>query len=75
MTVILHAHLRERLPAEARGRTQIDLSEGTTVREVKSRLGLPEAVAWAINDILDEDPDRILQEGDTIRFFQAIHGG
>jgi sulfur carrier protein ThiS len=73
--VILHSILREKLPVEARGRAVLDLAEGSRVRDVLDRLGLAATVVWAVNEQMDRDPERLLVDGDTLRFLRPGAGG
>lgn len=75
ITIILHSILREKLPAEARGRAVLDLEEGSRVRDILERLDLAPTVVWAVNEQMDRDPDRLLQDGDTLRFLRPGAGG
>jgi len=73
--VILHAHLREKLPPESGGRCEMTLPEGSRVADVIARLDLPGASACAVNGQIERDPQRLLQEGDEVRFFRPGAGG
>jgi hypothetical protein len=73
--IILHSFLREKLPASARGRAVLELEAGACVRDVIARLDLPPGVVWALNERLERDPERLLQEGDTLRFMRPGAGG
>ena len=73
--MILHSFLREKLPPEMRGRTVLELPESARVEDVIARLDLPEHVLWAVNDKLERDRQRVLQDGDELRFFRPSSGG
>jgi sulfur carrier protein ThiS len=73
--VILHSVLRQKLPPETRGRTELDLPDGITVADFLAQLGIPPDVNWSINGQLKRDLDQVLQSGDEIRVFQQIAGG
>lgn len=75
VTVILHSILREKLPAEARGRAVFELAEGSRVRDILERLELAPTVVWAVNEQMDRDSDRLLVDGDTLRFLRPGAGG
>jgi hypothetical protein len=75
VTILLHSILREKLPPEARGRTVLELAEGACVKDVIARLDLPEHAAFAINEQLERDPERVLHDGDSLRFFRVGAGG
>jgi sulfur carrier protein ThiS len=73
--VVLHSYLREKLPAEARGEVDLEMPEGSTVADVMAKLGLPEQVVCAINRQLERNRQKLLQEGDEVRFFRPGAGG
>lgn len=73
--VILHSVLREKLPPEAGGKAELEFPEGSTLRDVIQRLDLPPNSAAAVNEQLDRDHNRVLQEGDVVRFFRPSGGG
>lgn len=75
VNVILHSILREKLPAEARGRAALEFPEGALVRDVFARLDLPAGALWAVNEQVDKNLDRPLADGDTLRFFRPGAGG
>lgn len=73
--VILYSYLRERLPAEANGRAELELPEGSPVAAVFEQLSLPRQVAWAINGVAQRDFDLVLHDGDEVRVFRQGAGG
>lgn len=73
--VILHAILREKLPPEAHGRANIEISDGSTVRDVITKLGLPDGCQCAVNEQIEKNMNRRIQDGDVLRFFRASSGG
>ena len=73
--VILHSYLREKLPAETRGRTVLDLPDGASAGDLFRLLDLPETAAWAVNGDLNRDLSLILHENDEVRVFRAGAGG
>lgn len=73
--VILYSYLREKLPPETNGRTELDLPEGSPAAAVFERLGLPRQVAWAVNGVAQRDFEFILREGDEVRVFRQGAGG
>jgi molybdopterin converting factor small subunit len=75
VNVILHSILREKLPVEARGRATLAFQDGARVRDVMARLELPANLVWAVNERIDRDPDRLLADGDTLRFMRPGAGG
>lgn len=73
--VILYSYLRERLPAEANGRVELDLPEGSPAAAVFERLDLPRQIAWAVNGVAQRDFDFVLHDGDEVRIFRQGAGG
>lgn len=75
ITVILHSILREKLPAKARGMAVLEFEDGAQVKDVFTRLDLPESVVWAINEQMERDKEHLLHDGDTLRFLRPGAGG
>ena len=75
VNVILHSILREKLPAEARGKALLDLPEGARLRDVVTRLDLPSNTVCAVNEQMERNPDRLLADGDVLRFMRPGAGG
>ncbi|NMB68399.1 MAG: hypothetical protein GYA20_06525 [Chloroflexi bacterium] len=73
--VILYSYLRERLPAEANGRVEMELPDGSPVAAVFERLDLPRQVAWAVNGTAQRDFGLVLRDGDEVRVFRQGAGG
>ena len=75
ITVVLHGILREKLPPETKGRDELTFPEGSTVQDVKARLDIGSGVIMTINDEIEQDRNRILHEGDWVRFLRPSKGG
>ena len=73
--VTLHSYLREKLPPEAKGQAFLEFPSGVTIREVIAHLDLPAHVLCAVNDKIEYDKERALNEGDSLRFFRPGAGG
>lgn len=73
--VVLYALLREKLPPAARGRADLELPEGSTIQDVIAKLDLPVGSVCAVNEQIERDTSRRLQDGDELRFFRASSGG
>ena len=73
--VILYSYLRELLPADAKGRAELELPDGSPAAAVFERLNLPRQVAWAINGVAQRDFDFVLHDGDEVRVFRQGAGG
>ena len=75
--VKLIANYREHLPPEAKnGGVELDVPDGTTVREAISRFPVPidETSVIVVNG-LTVDLDTRLKAGDIVSAFSAIAGG
>jgi len=75
--VKLIANYREHLPPEAQnGVVDLDLPDGTTVREALSRFPIPldDSSVIVLNG-LTVDLDTPLTQGDVVSAFSAIAGG
>ena len=75
VSVVLHSYLREKLPAEAKGQTVLKLEEGARIGDVIERLDLPAMVVFAVNNQIEREKERVLKDGDLLRFFRAGAGG
>lgn len=55
----------------------VELAEGTTVRNVMDKLGLPDAlsVLALVNGLHCTDKETILKNGDTLFFYPLMAGG
>jgi len=73
--VILYSYLRELLPADTKGRAELELPDGSPVAAVFERLSLPQQVAWAVNGTAQRDFDLVLHDGDEVRVFRQGAGG
>ena len=72
--VVFHGHLRQFVPGGVR-ELEVDAA-GVTARALLERLGVPaeEAAAFVVNEE-QEEPDRILRDGETLELIPAISGG
>ena len=71
----LHGILRDRLPAEKKGRTGLDLPEKSTVQAVIDHFDLNGALSIAVNDEIELHPDHPLTDGDCVELFRVAGGG
>jgi len=71
----LHGGLRDKIPAEAKGRTTLSLPEGTTVTAVLEQLLLRRRIEVAVNEEIVDNRDTALQDGDRIEIFRSAAGG
>lgn len=75
VNVVLFGVFREKLPREARGRTTLELPEGSSLRVVLEHFDLPLHAACAVNGKLEPDRERVLQDGDEVQVFRPAGGG
>ena len=75
--VKLIANYRDQLPPEAKnGVVEIDVPDGTTVRDAISRFDIPlDDTSVIVLNGLTVDLDMPLKEGDMVTAFSAIAGG
>ena len=75
--VKLLANYREHLPPEAKkGGVELDVPDGTTVREAMSRFPIPlDDTSVVVVNGLTVDLDTPLKAGDVVSAFSAIAGG
>ena len=73
--VRLHGILRDKIPAEAKGRTTLSLPDGSTVAAVFEQFSLRSSVEVAINEEIVDNQDTPLQDGERLEFFRAAAGG
>jgi sulfur-carrier protein len=75
--VRLFATLRSFLPPDSRdGVVFLDVPDGSTVRDVAKRLGIPpDLERVALVNGLDRTPDTRLDAGDVVTLFPPLSGG
>ena len=72
---MLHSVLRDQLPREANGQTELQLPEGATASEVLKRLGLSTSMWYSVNGMAASSRDQLLQDGDVVAVFTRLGGG
>ena len=77
ISVKLIANYRDQLPPEAKnGVVELDVPDGTTVREAISRFDIPlDDTSVIVLNGLTVDMNTPLKEGDMVTAFSAIAGG
>lgn len=73
--IILYSILRDKLPPEAHGRTQLEFPENSTVADVMAALEIPGTFVFSVNDQLERNNQLVLHDGDEIRFLRQSTGG
>ena len=71
----LYGLLRDRLPAEARGRTRLSLPGGSTVQDVLQRLEIRRLVSFTVNGEVELQESHPLSDGDKVEIFRPSAGG
>ena len=71
----LFSILRDKLPPELKGRTVIQLLEGSTLKDLLIKFEIDRRVAISVNDVQERDRSRKLKDGDEIKIFNSVGGG
>jgi sulfur carrier protein ThiS len=71
----LFSILREKLPAEAKGRADLQMDEGSTLADLLEEFSITRRVVISVNGEHEPDRSRELQDGDEIKLFSSISGG
>ena len=73
----LFASFTQYLPPDAEGqKAEMELDEGTTIKEVLTRLGVPlDMVKLVFANGVHAEMDYVIQEGDRIGAFPPVAGG
>jgi hypothetical protein len=72
--VVLHSVLRQRLPSESEGKTELDLPEGSILSDVAMRLQMTDMV-YAIGGCVERNWSRPLCDNDEVDVFVRAAGG
>jgi len=80
--VRLFASLRDRFPADARGRGDIELESGATLAELIEQLAIPDRLAQMVLVDGQQAPRKrgervhlVLHDGQTVSIFPPVSGG
>jgi sulfur carrier protein ThiS len=73
--VKLYGILREKLPRETKGQSELDLPPQSTLQDLLDTLHITTMVKASVNDELERDLQRELQEGDDVQLFRPVGGG
>ncbi len=71
----LFSILRDILPPELKGRTVIQLNEGSTLKDLLSELDINRRVAISVNDLQERNRSYKLEDGDQVKIFTSVGGG
>ena len=75
ISVTLYGRLRDYLPREQRGKTELPVGDAHTVAELLSALGIDESVMVAVNSEQEVAADHPLVAGDKVLVFAPAAGG
>ncbi len=75
ITVKLYGNLKRYAPGKTES-AQVEVGDGTTIRGLLERLGVPDKRVWmsAINDKVIDDSSE-LHDGDVLEVFEPVGGG
>ena len=71
----LYSILREKLPADAKGRTVLQMADCATLADLLNALGIERKVIISVNGVQETDKSRQLKDGDQVKIFSSISGG
>ena len=71
----LFSILRDILPPELKGRTVIQLNEGSTLKDLLTEIDINRRVAISVNDEYERNRSRVLEDGDQVKIFTSVGGG
>lgn len=71
----LFSILRDLLPPEKKGKTTLQLNEGSTLNDLLKELDINRRVAISVNGIQESDHNRQLLNGDKVKIFTSVGGG
>ena len=71
----LFSILRDILPPELKGRTVIQLNEGSTLKDLLTELDINRKVAISVNDLQERNRSYKLEDGDEVKIFTSVGGG
>lgn len=75
VNIRVYGMLRDKLPPEAKGKTTLDMPEGSTIQDVLDRLGVNTMIKASVNEELVRDLSHPLQDGDSLQLFRPVGGG
>ncbi len=71
----LFSILRDILPPELKGRTVIQLNEGSSLKDLLTELDINRRVAISVNNLQERNRSYKLEDGDEVKIFTSIGGG
>jgi sulfur carrier protein ThiS len=71
----LYSVLREKLPIDAKGRAELELADGATLKDLLTKLDIERKVVISVNGEQETDKSRVLKDRDKVKIFSSISGG
>ena len=75
INIRLYGVLRDHLPAEKKGKDQLDLPEASTVQDALTAVGIKRPCLVALNEAHETEKSQLLQDGDSLVVFIQAAGG
>lgn len=75
ITILLFGMHRERLAKATRGRLELALPDGMTLRDLLAKLEIQGGVLATVNGQQEKDLDRPLADGDEVSLVPPVGGG
>ena len=72
--ITLHGILRDYLPRQVKGRTNLTVPDGTSVADLVAQLDIKQTVSAVANGT-EVETDYVLQDNDDLQLFRLIAGG
>jgi sulfur carrier protein ThiS len=63
------------LPPKSKGQALVRLDDGASLQDLLDKLGIRQKVVISLNNALELDRSRQLQDGDRVKIFSSISGG
>ena len=71
----LYSILREKFPADSKGRVVLQLKDGATVADLLEEIGIDRRVVISVNGLHETDKSLRLNDGDVVKLFSSVSGG
>jgi sulfur carrier protein ThiS len=73
--VVLLSTFRNLLPPETRGRTTLDMPDGSTIKDVLAKMEINIHALVSLNGQIERDFEHLLKDGDEVKLFRPVGGG
>jgi hypothetical protein len=68
--IVLHSIFRQSLPSDAKGEVFLELTDNATLADIFTRFHLPADAVCVINNQLENNKKRGLNDGDILHIFR-----